>query len=84
MKKAFTLVELIISITIIIILSTVWFLSYIKYWDETKDVIRIKDINNIWEVFRLNTLSWMSFPEPDNIVSEEIGIDWISWIKWKK
>lgn len=46
-KKAFTLVELIVSITIVAILASIWFYSYVWYLSEARDAERKA---NIWEI----------------------------------
>jgi len=46
-KQAFTLVELIITITIIAILSTIWFNSYVWYLWDARDSERKA---NMWEI----------------------------------
>jgi len=74
MKKWFTLVELIVVITILAIL---WTISYVSFWWFTmsaRDSSRISDVKNIetvLETFKLNT--WI-YPKPTNPVS--INYSW--------
>jgi len=49
-KSWFTLVELIVIITILAILGTIWFLSIQNYTVYARDVARLSDLNNIKSV----------------------------------
>jgi prepilin-type N-terminal cleavage/methylation domain-containing protein len=46
-KKAFTLVELIVVVTILIILSTISFYSVKTYVKKSRDAVRINDLAKI-------------------------------------
>lgn len=46
-KKAFTLAELIVSISIVVILASIWFYSYVWYLTEARDSNREA---NVWEI----------------------------------
>jgi len=52
-KKAFTFVELIVSITIIAIMSTIWFVSYNKYLWDSRDSQRKSDLAQIWSALKV-------------------------------
>ncbi len=84
-KKAFTLVELIIVITILAILATIWFMSYQSYTLDARDSKRLTDlweIRNWLEIYRTKKIT---LPIPDE---EKVTIwDWISvltyqWYAW--
>jgi len=65
-KKAFTLVELIVAITILAILWTIAFISLQWYSKSSRDSVRISDVSNMktaLELFHLN--SW-KYPLPDD------------------
>ena len=52
-KKAFTLVELIVIITILAILWTIAFLSFQWYTKSARDSVRISDLKNIEKALSL-------------------------------
>lgn len=85
-NKAFTLVELIVVITILSILWTIAFISYQWYSRSSRDSVRISDIKNIsksLELFQVN--SW-KYPDPN--LSFPVTYNWIEvrsqWIFWEK
>jgi len=83
-KKAFTLVELIVVITILSILTTIGFVSYSSLLGGSRDVNRIsqvKKISEALEVFRIDKF----LPLPDKKI--EITSNWTiigyQWDLWK-
>lgn len=80
-NKAFTLVELIVVITILAVLWTIAFISFQGYTINARDSVRKNDINSIMsslEYFSLNT--WF-YPEPSN--SNQISFSWAEvWTQW--
>jgi len=78
-KKWYTLVELILSITILAILSTIWFISYSSYLSSSRDSNRVANLTAIWEWLNKYIVYW-SLPRPDKYV------DIYSWTKllWKQ
>ncbi len=79
--KAFTLVELIVVITILAILWTIWFLSLQWYSKSSRDSKRISDITNIKKSLDLFSINTGKYPEPDN--GEEVTYDWAEvWTQW--
>ena len=83
-KNAFTLVELIVVITILAILWTIAFISLQWYSKDARDSIRNSDISNIktsLELFHLN--SW-KYPLPDDneVVDYGTEILWYQWVFW--
>ncbi|QFR39104.1 type II secretion system protein [Candidatus Gracilibacteria bacterium 28_42_T64] len=65
-KKAFTLVELIVVITIIAILGTIAFISLQGYSSLARDSVRISDINNIRTSLELFSVKTGKYPIPSN------------------
>ncbi|MDD3302398.1 MAG: prepilin-type N-terminal cleavage/methylation domain-containing protein [Candidatus Gracilibacteria bacterium] len=64
-KKAFTLVELIVTIVIIIILGAVSFISFTGYVQNSRDSARIADISNIRKNLELLMVTSGKYPLPD-------------------
>jgi len=80
-KKAFTLVELIVVITILAILWTIAFISLQWYSANARDSRRIADIWNIKKSLELFTLQTEKYPLPDN--GETVTYSWeIVWTQW--
>jgi len=85
-KQAFTLVELIVVITILAILWTIAFLSLQWYSRDSRDAVRISDMKNIetW-LWVFNAKSW-TYPQPENKV--DITASWTvisyQWYFWEK
>ena len=63
-KKAFTLVELIVVITILAILWTVAFVSFQDYVWNSRDSKRTTDIKNIEKALELSKLQTGVYPNP--------------------
>lgn len=63
-KKAFTLVELVVVILIIVILSGIWIISYISYLGDARDTQRKADIAILSSSLRLNKQEKWAFPRP--------------------
>lgn len=84
MKKAFTLVELIVVITILWILATIWFLSFKSYTSNSRDTNRISSIKTIQDWLELYSLNAIKYPIPDNYITLSWWNTSISqWILWK-
>ena len=80
-KKAFTLVELIVVITILAILWTIAFISLQGYSSQARDSKRISDISNIKKSLELFSLSTWKYPEPDNLWKATYS--WVTlWKQW--
>lgn len=89
MKKAFTLVELIVVITVLWILSTIGFISYIGYAQDSRDGVRVANLNDIKKGLELKKSQSGDFPIPDNAYSvkylwKEIWKQGTLWKKTKK
>ncbi len=83
--KAFTLVELIVVITILAILWTIAFISFQWYTQDARDGVRISDMNNINKWLALSQLKSWIYPKPDNSVtiSASWTIIWYEWTVWE-
>ena len=86
-KKAFTLVELIVVVTILAILSTIWFVSYSWYLASVRDTNRISQLKAIWDWLHLHSTK-KSLPLPDSKISitswtwtdkKTIAYQWYVW-----
>lgn len=62
----FTLVELIVVITILVILGTIAFMNLSGFSGNARDSSRVSDLANISQSLELANLKFGSYPEPDN------------------
>ena len=83
--KGFTLVELIVVITILAVLATIWFVSFQWYWVSARDSVRIADIRQIEKSLSLHEVKHGSYPIPSNAinVTHSWQIAWYQWWYWK-
>ena len=88
--KAFTLVELIVVITILAILWTIAFISLQWYAKDARDSTRLADLKSIEKALEFQLLKGSKIPQPDNHV--EITASWTTisyqwyawdWVLWK-
>ena len=81
-KSAFTLVELIVVITILAILGTIAFISLQWYSKSARDSKRTSDISNIKTSLELFSLATWKYPLPDN--SYDVTYSWsvVVWKQW--
>jgi prepilin-type N-terminal cleavage/methylation domain-containing protein len=80
-KKAFTLVELIVVITILAILWTIAFISFQNYSKNSRDWVRVADINSIKKTLELFITEKWFYPMPDN--GTQITYSWATaWVQW--
>lgn len=75
-NKAFTLVELIVVITILAILATLWFISFQWYVVSSRDTVRVSDIKSIEKSLWLYALKESTFLEP--VESVTFTSSWVS------
>lgn len=68
-SKAFTLVELIVVITILAILATIGYASLIGYGLTARDTKRISDLNNITKVIELYKIQTWNYPPVTNPIN---------------
>jgi prepilin-type N-terminal cleavage/methylation domain-containing protein len=66
---AFTLVELIVVITILAIMATIGFISLSGYGENARNSVRISDIRTIEKTLSFYDVSNDKFPLPDNAVT---------------
>lgn len=79
-KKGFTLVELIIVITIVAILSTIWFISYNSHISNSRDSIRKSELSDIYSL-----LDSYKVKAPLSVPNSKIDLysSWILiWFQW--
>jgi prepilin-type N-terminal cleavage/methylation domain-containing protein len=84
-KKAFTLVELIVTITIVSVLATIAFVSFQWYRVSARDSVRLSDmwvLNNTLNYYHANNLY---LPDPSELydVTYSWTIVWSQWIFWQ-
>ena len=81
-RKWFTLVELIVVITILAILWTIAFLSFQWYTKSSRDTVRINDINLLISALELYKVKTWELPEPTDPweVAYEGKEVWTQWV----
>ncbi len=77
----FTLVELIVVITILAILWTISFVSLWWFSTYARNSVRIADVNDIKESLELYSLKVWQYPDPTNAVSVTY-LWWEAWLQW--
>jgi len=93
-KKWFTLVELVVAITIIAILSAIWFISYTGYlstWRDTNRITQLSDIREWLELYSISsrlpipsdaidiTANGWVYAYQGNLDSDIISLIWYQW-----
>ena len=84
-NKAFTLVELIVVITILAVLATVWFISLTGYATESRDTKRMTDIATISKWLQTYLAKNSQVPEPSetktivNYSGSQLLTQWYAW-----
>jgi len=83
-ELGFTLVELIVVITILAILWTIAFISLQWYSAQARDSKRLSDISNIKKSLELFSLNTWKYPLPDNKITisyswEPVRYQWYIW-----
>jgi len=61
---AFTLIEIVVSATILVILTSIWFYSYTKSISDARDSARITDISALWSQLSLYKRERWAYPFP--------------------
>ena len=84
-KKAFSLAELIVTISVLIILSTIAVISYSWYSSSSRDSVRLSDIDAINKSLELSFIRSGHYPEPSNweTITYSGSTIWIKWTIWK-
>lgn len=82
--RAFTLVELIVVVTILAILATVWFASYTSHLSSVRDTTRINQLSLIRENLDLYRRD-KKLPLPDDYIEVKANgvVIWYQWYAWK-
>lgn len=65
-KKWFTLIELIVVVTILAILWTVAFVSFQWYTSDSRDSVRLADTSTIRKGMEVDKISTWEYPSPTN------------------
>lgn len=84
-KQGFTLVELIVVITILAILATIWFISLQWYSIDTRNSSRLTDVKVVQKWLELTLLKTWVIPIPDQERIEIISnweVIWYQWYFW--
>lgn len=58
--RAFTLVELIVVITILAILGTIGFISFQGYSEQSRNTVRLSDLNSLTRLLNIRATEWKS------------------------
>jgi len=77
----FTLVELIVVITILAILGTIAFTQMNGYSGSARDSQRVSDLANISQWLDLTYIKLSSYPTPDNAINITYS-GWVLWYQW--
>lgn len=80
-NKAFTFVELMITVTIIVFLLLTWLISFVSYLTTTRDFNRVMDFKNIESIMYSYSLKNWFFPNPSNPV-DIFYSGWLVWTQW--
>lgn len=82
--KAFTLVELIVVITILAILWTIAFLSFQGYSRDARDSVRLSDLSKMMTSLELFKVTTWFYPEPTlwTSITYSWSEVWNQWVFW--
>lgn len=85
-KSWFTLVELIVVITILAVLWTIAFISLGWYSRDARDSKRISEVNSIKKILELDSLKtgYYKNPQDTSIIFYSWSIAWIQWVFWEE
>ena len=78
--KGFTLVELIVVITILVILGTIGFVSIQGFSTNARDSVRVSDIGSIMKSIELSNIKTGSYPPPDS----SFAVTYSGWTVWNQ
>ena len=84
--KAFTLVELIVVITILSILGTIAFISLQWYSAQSRDAVRNSDLSSIKTGLELYNLDAGKYPSPNDetVITYSWAVAWTQWTFWEQ
>lgn len=96
-KLAFTFLELVVTITVLLILWTMWIVSYMDFLPTSRDTTRISHLAELEKTFNDYKKIW-KYPMPDKKISimvdnelawyqwylseDILKIVWYSWVDW--
>lgn len=84
-RKAFTVPELLVAITIVTVLGTIAFFAFAGYVSNSRDSVRISDIANLKKVLSIFQVEYGFYPHPTNAVN--ITYSWATvfsqWTFWE-
>ncbi len=82
----FTLVELIVVITILAILWTISFISLQWYSEQSRDSVRISDLSSIKTGLELYNLDAGKYPSPNDetVITFSWAVAWTQWTFWEQ
>lgn len=85
-KKAFTLVEFISTIIIVIVLASIWFYSFLWYFNDAKDSKRLIELDNIVASIETYQVWWWRLPIPDEsrMITYSGATVWQQWVFWEE
>ena len=79
----FTLVELIVTVTILAVLATIWFVSYSAYIINSRDSSRISELTRISNgLLASKIIEPLPFPESSVNITHEGNVLSIQWYLW--
>jgi len=81
-KKAFSFVELIVSVTILAIISTIWFISYSSYLWDSRDSQRKSDLAQVWSALKVYKQKRWYYPPPGDSFNLTYNGTWIV-LQWR-
>lgn len=81
-KNAFSFVELIVSVTILAIISTIWFISYSSYLWDSRDSQRKSDLAQVWSALKVYKQKRWYYPVPGNKFDLTYNWTWVVF-QWK-
>lgn len=84
-KKAFTIVELISSIAILIVLAAISYYCFLWYFNDAKDSKRLIELDNIVASIETYQVWWWRLPIPDEAktITYSGATVWKQWIFWE-
>lgn len=80
-KNWFTVVELVVVMTILVILATLSFLTVSEYPKDSRDAVRVSNLNDIKSIIDLHVSNTWEYPAPTNS-SFEVDGSWVVWAVW--
>ncbi len=81
-KNWFTVVELVVVMTVLILLATLSFLTVSGYPKDSRDATRLSNLNDIKSIIDLHVSKTWEYPAPNN-ASFEVDESWVVWAVWE-